>query len=124
MAGWLVFGQGRSLVAERHEHLRSRLPDIRKTLGQELRVAFPKLDVVARCGAGFKPDALAHDEGGRFGLRLWGLPRRSTAAIPAMQKFMRLCCAQHKRIYVAMEFMWRKSETGKVFAPVVNPSAT
>ena len=36
-----TFRLRRSLIGEHREHLRGRLPDIRKTLGQELRVAIP-----------------------------------------------------------------------------------
>jgi hypothetical protein len=34
-------GLRRSLIGERREHLRGGLPDVRKTLGQELRIAIP-----------------------------------------------------------------------------------
>jgi hypothetical protein len=50
---------------------------------------------------------MANGEGGCFGFRFANFARRVFAAVATVQKFVRLCCAQHKRIYVAMEFMWR-----------------
>jgi len=64
------------------EHLRGRLPDIRETLRQELRISIPELDVVARCGPGFEPDGMAHDKSSRFGLRLSNSTRSGRTAIP------------------------------------------
>ena len=52
---------------------------------------------------------MANDKGGRFGFRFADLGRRLFAAIATVQKLVRLCCAQHKRTYVAMEIMWRSA---------------
>ena len=41
MMSFQTFGLWRSLIGERRGHLRGRLPDIGKTLGQEPRIAIP-----------------------------------------------------------------------------------
>lgn len=99
----------RSRIGERCEHLRSGLLNISKTVRQRFLVSVPELDVVGCGRTGFELDGMANDKGGRFGFRFADLAGRLFAAVATVQKLMSLCCAQHKRIYVAMEFMWRSA---------------
>jgi len=99
----------RSRIGERGEHLRSAPAYVAQALSQELNVSVPELDVIGCGRTGFEPDGLAdHERGGlRFGLA--DSARCGSAAIAPVQEFVRLCCAQHKHIYVAMKFMWRSA---------------
>jgi|SRR5579859_6222303 len=69
------------------------------------------MDVIASCRTGFETYGVRDGERGSFRFRLPDLARGAAAAIATMQEFMRLCCAQHKRIYVAVKFMWRSAST-------------
>src|SRR5579859_7158300 len=60
------------------------------------------MDVIASRRTGFETYGVRDDERGSFRFRLPDLARGAAAAIATMQEFMRLCCAQHKRIYVAL----------------------
>ena len=99
--------QKRSLVGEHFQEERSGLPDEGKTLGKDSGVSIPELDVVGACGACVQTNRARDHKGRGFRFGLTDAFRGGGAAFSPMQEFVRLCCAQHKPIYVAVKFMWR-----------------
>ena len=85
--------------------MRSGLPDVAEVFRQGLDIAAPQLDIVGRGGAGFETDGLADDKCRRFGLGLADAFRGAGSAVAAVKKFVRLCCVQHKHIYVVLALM-------------------
>jgi hypothetical protein len=71
------------------------------------RVSCVHLDVVRRGAAHLKADSLAHDEGHGLGFGFAHGGGGLGAPLCFVKIFVRLCCAQHKRIYVALEVMLR-----------------
>jgi len=102
----LTLGE-RSRIGERFEHLRSSLPDIAEAFGQNLNVAIPQPDVVGRSRPTFEANGLADNKCCGFSLGFAHSFAGAGPAITPVKKLVSLCCAQHKRTYVAMEFMWR-----------------
>src|SRR6202161_1112803 len=98
-SAFILFPAGRSRIRERFEHLRSRLPDVAETFGQNLNISVPNLNVVRSRRTGIKTNGLADNIRGsfRFGFADAFIGRRPTVA--TVKKFVRQFMRERRELF-------------------------
>ena len=89
-----------ALHVERVEDDRGGMLDDFKAFGKKRCIAVVKLNVVARSVSHLETHGLADNEGYCLDFGFARSCCREDAALGPVQKFVRLCSAQHKRTYV------------------------
>jgi hypothetical protein len=93
----------------RDEDIGSGLLDEVQTGDQEVRVALVEPDIGLRRSVGGKAKGRAHNVSHGLSLSLPNGLGGVLAAVAFVKEFVRLCSAQHKRIYVALKIMLRSN---------------